>query len=45
MIMKGLGELRYKESDRFKAIVEGLNKCGGDVKSFKDDIHIKGKKI
>jgi 3-phosphoshikimate 1-carboxyvinyltransferase len=44
MIMKGLGELRYKESDRFKAIVEGLNKCGGDVKSFKDNIHIKGKK-
>ena len=30
MIMKGLGELRYKESDRFKAIVEGLNEC--DVK-------------
>ena len=24
--MKGLGELRYKESDRFKAIVEGLDK-------------------
>ena len=44
MIMKGLGELRYKESDRFKAIVEGLNKCGVDVKSFKDNIHIKGKK-
>ena len=35
-MMKGLGELRYKESDRFKAIVEGLSrKCGADVKSLK----------
>ena len=44
MIMKGLGELRYKESDRFKAIVEGLSQCGADAKSFKDNIIIKGKK-
>ncbi len=27
MIMKGLRELRYKESDRFKSISEGLRKC------------------
>jgi 3-phosphoshikimate 1-carboxyvinyltransferase len=44
MVMKGLGELRYKESDRFKAIVEGLEKCGADVKSLKDNIIIKGRK-
>ena len=44
MVMKGLGELRYKESDRFKAIVEGLEKCGVDVKSLKDNIIIKGRK-
>ena len=44
MIMKGLGELRYKESDRFSAIVEGLHKSGADVRSFEDNIIIKGKK-
>ena len=42
--MKGLGELRYKESDRFKAIVEGLDQCGADIKSLKDNIIIKGRK-
>ena len=44
MIMKGLGELRYKESDRFGAIVEGLHKSGADVRSLEDNIIIKGKK-
>ena len=43
MTMKGLEELRYKESDRFSAIVDGLNKSGADVKSFKDNITIRGK--
>ena len=42
--MKGLGELRFKESDRFKSIVEGLRNCGADVKSFKDNIIIRGRK-
>ena len=45
MIMKGLGELRYKESDRFKAIVEGLNECGGDVKVLKMISLLKEKKV
>ena len=42
MIMKGLGELRYKESDRFKSISEGLNNAGVEVNTFKDDMEIIG---
>ena len=42
MIMKGLGELRFKESDRFKSISEGLQKCGVEVNVFKDDMEIVG---
>ena len=45
MVMKGLEELRYKESDRFSAIVEGLSKSGADVKTFKNNIIIRGKKL
>ena len=41
-IMEGLGELRFKESDRFNAIIDGLNKSGVAAKSFKDNIMIKG---
>ena len=44
MVMKGLEELRYKESDRFSAIVEGLSKSGADVKTFKNNIIIRGQK-
>ena len=42
MIMKGLRELRYKESDRFKAISEGLRNAGVQVNTFKDDMEIIG---
>ncbi len=42
MIMKGLGELRYKESDRFKSISEGLRNAGVEVNTFKDDMEIIG---
>ena len=42
MIMKGLGELRYKESDRFKSISEGLRKAGVQVNTFNDDMEIIG---
>ena len=42
MIMKGLGELRYKESDRFKSISEGLRYAGVQVNTFKDDMEIIG---
>ena len=42
MSMKGLGELRYKESDRFKAISEGLRDAGVQVNTFEDDMEIIG---
>ncbi len=42
MIMKGLGELRYKESDRFKSISEGLRSAGVQVNTFYDDMEIIG---
>ena len=42
MIMKGLGELRYKESDRFKSISEGLRNAGVKVNTYKDDMEIIG---
>ena len=42
MIMKGLSELRYKESDRFKSISEGLRDAGVQVNTFNDDMEIIG---
>lgn len=44
MKMKGLGELRFKESDRFLAIEEGLKKCGVKVNTSGDDMEITGNK-
>ena len=44
MLMKGLGELRFKESDRFLAIKEGLIACGVNVNSFGDNMEIIGKR-
>ena len=43
-IMRGLSELRHKESDRIKSIVNNLTKIGFKVSSKKDDIIIKGTK-
>ncbi len=40
--MRGLSELRHKESDRIKSIVTNLSKVGFKVVSNKDDISIKG---
>ena len=42
MMMKGLGELRYKESDRFKSISDGLRNAGVKVNTFDDDMEIIG---
>ncbi len=42
MIMRELGELRYKESDRFKSISEGLREAGVQVNTFNDDMEIIG---
>mgnify|MGYP003326332197 FL=1 len=41
-VMKGLSELRHKESDRIKSIITNLSKIGFKVVSKKDDISIKG---
>ena len=40
--MRGLAELRVKESDRFKAILDGLSACGVAVQADGDDIVIRG---
>ena len=40
--MRGLAELRLKESDRFLAILEGLTASGVAVKADGDDIVIQG---
>ena len=45
MSMKGLGELRYKESNRFLAIELGLKSCGVNIKAIKDNLEITGQKI
>ncbi len=42
MVMKGLSELRYKESNRLNSIYEGLNKCGVRVEINKDDLIVHG---
>ena len=44
MVMRGLGELRFKESDRYTAISEGLKKCGVEVKTYNNDMEILGAK-
>lgn len=40
--MRGLAELRVKESDRFAAILDGLAACGVAVRADGDDIVIQG---
>ncbi|MDP3260505.1 MAG: 3-phosphoshikimate 1-carboxyvinyltransferase [Thermodesulfovibrionales bacterium] len=40
--IRGAEELRVKESDRIKAMAEGLRKMGAEVKEFKDGLSIKG---
>ena len=43
-VMRGLSELRHKESDRIKSITTNLSKIGFSVITKKDDISIKGSK-
>ena len=43
-VMRGLSELRHKESDRIKSITTNLSKIGFNVISKKDNISIKGSK-
>ena len=40
--MKNLGELRFKESNRY-LISQGLRKCGIEVNTYDDNIEIIGK--
>ena len=40
--IRGAEELRVKESDRIKAMAEGLRKMGVEVEEFKDGLSIKG---
>ncbi len=40
--MRGLGELRTKESDRIAAMVTGLRACGIDARAEDDDLIVEG---
>jgi 3-phosphoshikimate 1-carboxyvinyltransferase len=44
-IFRGIGELRYKESNRIDAIVNNLRQIGIEVKIQDDDMIIKGNKL
>ena len=44
-IVEGAQELRYKESDRIKAIVTNLKACKANIKEIKDGFIIKGPNI
>jgi len=41
-VMRGLGELRVKESDRFAATLNGLNACGAQAEAEGDDLIVHG---
>ena len=41
-VMRGLGELRVKESDRLAALAEGLAACGVEVEVDGDDLIVEG---
>ena len=43
-VMTGIKDLRNKESDRIKEMVQNLNKCGFSVKSTSNSISIMGNK-
>lgn len=42
-VMRGLAELRVKESDRLSAIAEGLARCGAEVSVEGDTIVVEGR--
>ncbi|HEX6102502.1 MAG TPA: 3-phosphoshikimate 1-carboxyvinyltransferase, partial [Alphaproteobacteria bacterium] len=41
-VMRGLAELRVKESDRLAAIAEGLSRCGVRVEAGPDSLTVEG---
>ncbi|NPA57887.1 MAG: 3-phosphoshikimate 1-carboxyvinyltransferase [Aquificae bacterium] len=42
-VIRGASELRVKESDRIRAVVENLKKVGADVEELEDGMIIRGK--
>ena len=42
-VMRGVKELRVKETDRIKAMVEGLKSCGVEVTEYEDGLTVHGK--
>ena len=42
-VMRGLAELRVKESDRLAAVAAGLRACGADVEEGEDSLTVYGK--
>ena len=41
-VMRGIGELRVKESDRISAMARGLTACGVDVEETEDMLTVRG---
>jgi 3-phosphoshikimate 1-carboxyvinyltransferase len=41
-VVRGAGELRFKESDRIAAVVEGLRALGADIESTADGFVVRG---
>jgi 3-phosphoshikimate 1-carboxyvinyltransferase len=41
-VVKGAGELRFKESDRIGAVVEGLRGLGADIEETADGFRVRG---
>jgi 3-phosphoshikimate 1-carboxyvinyltransferase len=41
-VVRGAGELRYKESDRIAAVVEGLRGLGADIEETDDGFAVRG---
>lgn len=42
-VFEGIGELRFKESDRLEVMAEGLKDCGVETESTKDTLTVHGK--
>jgi 3-phosphoshikimate 1-carboxyvinyltransferase len=44
-VVKNASELRVKESDRIKSVVDNLNKCGVETREFEDGYEVIGSSI
>ena len=43
-VIEGVGELRFKESDRLAAMVAGLKACGVEARTEGDNLHVRGRR-